>query len=43
MHIVDLNGNRVNIERDEQYLAQHYILDNDVVLELGARYGSVCN
>lgn len=44
MHIVDFNGNRVNIEHienDEQKLAQQYILENDIVLELGARYGSV--
>ena len=30
-----------NIEAYEQYLANTYILKNDVVLELGARYGSV--
>jgi FkbM family methyltransferase len=28
-------------ERDEQLLVSHYIKENDVVLELGARYGSV--
>lgn len=28
-------------ERDEQLLVSHYIRDTDVVLELGARYGSV--
>lgn len=28
-------------ERDEQLLVSHYIRENDVVLELGARYGSV--
>jgi FkbM family methyltransferase len=44
MNIVDLNGNKVdieNIEKLEQDLANKYILENDVVLELGARYGSV--
>lgn len=30
-----------HIEAHEQYLANTYILENDVVLELGARYGSV--
>jgi FkbM family methyltransferase len=41
---VDFNGNKVDterIEKTEQYLANKYILENDVVLELGARYGSV--
>jgi FkbM family methyltransferase len=28
-------------ERDEQLLVSHYITENDTVLELGARYGSV--
>jgi hypothetical protein len=28
-------------ERDEQLLVSHYIQENDIVLELGARYGSV--
>lgn len=44
MKIVDLYGNKVNIrrvEKPEQDLAKKYILENDVVLELGARYGSV--
>ena len=44
MHIVDLLGNLVdiaNIEKPEQDLANEYILENDIVLELGARYGSV--
>ena len=44
MNIVDLFGNKVNIncvEKCEQDLANQYILENDVVLELGARYGSV--
>jgi FkbM family methyltransferase len=44
MNIIDLNGNLVdikNIENVEQDLANQYILENDVVLELGARYGSV--
>ncbi len=42
--IRDLNGNKVdidNIEKPEQDLANQYILENDIVLELGARYGSV--
>jgi FkbM family methyltransferase len=30
-----------NMETEEQALAQKYIQENDVVLELGARYGSV--
>jgi len=44
MNILDLHGNKVDIERiekPEQDLAKHFILENDVVLELGARYGSV--
>jgi FkbM family methyltransferase len=44
LNIVDFNGNKVDterIEKTEQYLANKYILENDVVLELGARYGSV--
>lgn len=44
MNIVDLHGNKVdteNIEKPEQDLANQYILEDDVVLELGARYGSV--
>lgn len=44
MDIRDFNGNQVDIntiEIVEQYLANYYILENDVVLELGARYGSV--
>ena len=44
MIILDLNGNKVNteqIEKPEQDLANQYISENDVVLELGARYGSV--
>lgn len=44
MDIRDLNGNRIDInsiEKAEQDLAKKYILENDVVLELGARYGSV--
>jgi FkbM family methyltransferase len=44
MHIVDLNGNVVNIdflEKPEQDLVRQYIVGTDVVLELGARYGSV--
>ena len=44
MNIVDLHGDHVDIElfeKHEQDLANQYILENDVVLELGARYGSV--
>ena len=44
MNIVDLYGNKVDIEhieKHEQDLAKQYILENDIVLELGARYGSV--
>jgi len=44
MDIRDFNGNKINIETveiEEQNLAKLLILENDVVLELGARYGSV--
>jgi len=44
MNIVDLYGNLVDIEhieKHEQDLANKYILEDDIVLELGARYGSV--
>jgi len=44
MNIIDFNGNKVDIEhieKTEQDLAKQYILENDIVLELGARYGSV--
>ena len=44
MDIRDENGITIdiaNIERWEQNLANEYILENDIVLELGARYGSV--
>jgi FkbM family methyltransferase len=44
MHIVDSFGNTIDIsqiEKPEQDLANNYIEKNDVVLELGARYGSV--
>ena len=44
MNIIDLYGNQVDIEhieKVEQDLANQSILENDVVLELGARYGSV--
>ncbi len=33
--------NSKNIEVDEQIMAEKYINDNDVVLELGCRYGTV--
>jgi hypothetical protein len=44
MNIVDLYGKIVdteNIEKPEQDLANQYIFKYDIVLELGARYGSV--
>jgi FkbM family methyltransferase len=44
MHIVDQYGKRINVKRieaKEQQLAKKYIKNDDVVLELGARYGSV--
>lgn len=42
--ITDQFGNKINtrnIEYDEQFLVDKFILSDDVVLELGARYGSV--
>ena len=44
MQIYDEYNKLVNTERlekKEQILAEKYIEKNDVVLELGARYGSV--
>lgn len=44
MEIKDENGRTINtqlVEKSEQDLAEKYIWPNDVVLELGARYGSV--
>lgn len=44
MIIYDQNNNKVDtnkLEKPEQELAQKYIRPDDVVLELGARYGSV--
>jgi FkbM family methyltransferase len=44
MDIRDNKGNKINIEKiekEEQVLAEKYILEDDIVLELGARYGSV--
>jgi FkbM family methyltransferase len=44
MKILDMNGKVVNtniIEKPEQDLANYFIKENDIVLELGARYGSV--
>lgn len=44
MNIQDQHGNQVdivNLEKQEQDLAKQYIQENDVVFELGARYGSV--
>lgn len=44
MDIIDMKGNKVDtskVEAKEQKLAKRYIEEDDVVLELGARYGSV--
>lgn len=44
MEIFDQNNNKIDLnkmEATEQRLANKYINENDVVLELGARYGSV--
>ena len=44
MNIQDQHGNPINtayFEKPEQDLANQYIKEDDVVLELGARYGSV--
>ncbi len=44
MNICNENGDPVNInffEKDEQNLVNKYIKETDIVLELGARYGSV--
>ena len=44
IEILDMHGNKVDtnlIEKIEQDLANEYIKKNDIVLELGARYGSV--
>jgi FkbM family methyltransferase len=44
MDIRDENNNSIdinNLEKPEQNLAEEYIKQNDIVLELGARYGSV--
>jgi len=44
MNIIEQHGRKVNIEYEEkaeQDLAKKYIQGDDVVLELGARYGSV--
>lgn len=44
MDIRNENGciiDTMKMETDEQILANQYILENDIVLELGARYGSV--
>ena len=44
MDIRDQYGNSIDIaimEKQEQDLAQQYIEENDIVFELGARYGSV--
>jgi hypothetical protein len=41
---IDLHGNYIDtehIEKPEQDLAKKYIKKNDIVLELGARYGTV--
>jgi len=36
-NLIDINS----IEKPEQDIANAYILENDVVLELGVRYGKV--
>ena len=44
MKFYDENNNLIDnnsIEKPEQDLVNHYIVEDDVVLELGARYGSV--
>lgn len=44
MDIQDQYGNTVdiaNMEKHEQDLVKQYIMENDIVFELGARYGSV--
>ena len=44
MDIRDQDGKIIDIasmEKPEQDLAQQYIKENDIVFELGARYGSV--
>ena len=44
MDILDQHGNSIdiaNVEACEQSLAKQYIKENDIVFELGARYGSV--
>ena len=44
MNIVDMNDKPIDInriEKREQDLAKIFIHENDVVLELGARFGSV--
>jgi FkbM family methyltransferase len=44
INIIDLDGNRIDtnkMEIREQILVNKYVKKNDIVLELGARYGSV--
>lgn len=42
MEIRNQYGNLINhFEIDEQYLAKHFVKENDIVLELGARFGAV--
>lgn len=44
MIFFDENGQHIdasNVEAEEQFLANKYVLPSDVVLELGARYGTV--
>ena len=44
MQIFDENNNLVDtnkLEKPEQLLSEEYIKKDDIVLELGARYGSV--
>jgi hypothetical protein len=43
-HFYDMDNNIIdiaNVEHDEQNLVHKYIVSNDIVLELGARYGTV--
>ncbi len=42
MEIRNEYGKLINhLEVDEQYLAKHFVKENDIVLELGARFGAV--
>ena len=42
MNIIDINGDLIDIENNEifeQNIINKYILENDIVLVLGGRYG----